>query len=206
MPFWIDFCSIFDPNLPPKIHQNRSKIDAKMPSHVELLFWSIFNRFLLPTWTPRTQKIKPPLQGEHDFSKNRFSQVASIFDRFGCQHGFIFASKILPTPPKNRSQDASNFWSIFASMFFHFGYILGPNLEPCWPHFLLKWGNAVGRRPSFCCVYVIFRFFGRPGPLLARFRLDFGGFGPPFWRFFGVHFGGFWSRFGSHVACIFNTF
>ena len=38
MPFGIDFCSIFDPNLPPKIHQNRSKIDAKMPSHVELLF------------------------------------------------------------------------------------------------------------------------------------------------------------------------
>ena len=55
MLFCIDFWWIFDPNLPPKIHQNRSKIDAKMPSHVELLFWSIFDRFLLPTWTPRTQ-------------------------------------------------------------------------------------------------------------------------------------------------------
>ena len=42
MPFWVDVCSIFDPNLSPKIHQNRSKIDAKMPSHVELLFRSIF--------------------------------------------------------------------------------------------------------------------------------------------------------------------
>ena len=37
-PSTLDFCSIFDPNLPPKIHPNRSKIDAKMPSHVELLF------------------------------------------------------------------------------------------------------------------------------------------------------------------------
>ena len=49
--------------------------------------------------------------------------------------------------------------------------------------FSSKMGGAVGRRPSFCWVYVIFRFFGRPGPLLARFGLDFGGFGPPFWRF-----------------------
>ena len=30
-----------------------------------------------------------------------------------------------------------------------------------------------------------FRFFGRPGPLLAQFGLDFGGFGPPFGRFLG---------------------
>ena len=56
---------------------------------------------------------------------------------------------------------------------------------PCWPHFLSKWGRAVARRPLFCWVYVIFRFFGRPGPLLAQFGLDFGGFGPPFWRFLG---------------------
>ena len=56
-------------------------------------------------------------------------------------------------------------------------------MGPCWPHFPQKWGAAVRRRPPFCWVYVIFRFFGRPGPLLARFGLDFGGFGPPFWRF-----------------------
>ena len=29
MPSWIDFCLIFDRNLPPKIHRNRSKIDGK---------------------------------------------------------------------------------------------------------------------------------------------------------------------------------
>ena len=69
--------------------------------------------------------------------------------------------------------------------FLHFGSILGPKLGPCWPHFPPKWGGAVNSRPPFCWVYVIFRFFGRPGPLLAQFGLDFGRFGPPFWRFLG---------------------
>ena len=55
-------------------------------------------------------------------------------------------------------------------------------MEPCWSHFRSKRRDAVKGPPLFCCVYVIFRFFGRPGPLLARFGLDFGGFGPPFWR------------------------
>ena len=55
MPFLKPLGSIFPPNLPPKIHQNPSKIDAKMPSQVDLIFWSIFVRILLPTSTPRTQ-------------------------------------------------------------------------------------------------------------------------------------------------------
>ena len=50
--------------------------------------------------------------------------------------------------------------------------------------FSSKMKGAVARRPLFCWVYVLFRFFGRPGSLLAQFGLDFGGFGPPFWRFF----------------------
>ena len=33
---------------------------------------SIFDRFLLPTSTPETNKIKPPLQGELDFQKIAF--------------------------------------------------------------------------------------------------------------------------------------
>ena len=57
------------------------------------------------------------------------------------------------------------------------------NLGPCWPHFPPKWGGAVARRPLFCWVYVIFRFWGPPGPLLAPFGLDFGGFGARFWKF-----------------------
>ena len=30
--------------------------------------------------------------------------------------------------------------------------------------------------PLFCWVYVLFRFFGRPDPVLAPFGLDLGGF------------------------------
>ena len=58
-------------------------------------------------------------------------------------------------------------------------------MEPCWPLFPLKLGKAVATRPPFCWVYVIFRFFGRPGSLLAQVSLDFGWFDLPFWRFLG---------------------
>ena len=43
--FWLRF----HPNLNPKINQKRSKIDAEMASHVDLIFGSIFDRFLHPT-------------------------------------------------------------------------------------------------------------------------------------------------------------
>ena len=35
---WLDFPSQLGPNLAPKIHQNPLKIDAKMPSQVDLIF------------------------------------------------------------------------------------------------------------------------------------------------------------------------
>ena len=62
MPFLSDLGSILPPNLAPKIHKNRSNIDAKMPSHVDLNFSSIFDRFLLPTWISESRKFTPPLQ------------------------------------------------------------------------------------------------------------------------------------------------
>ena len=40
---FIDFPSILEANLGPKIDQNRSNIDVKMTSHVELIFGSIFD-------------------------------------------------------------------------------------------------------------------------------------------------------------------
>ena len=88
------------------------------------------------------------------------------------------------------------FWYRF---FIVFCSILEANLDPCWPLFRLKYSSAKYAVGGFCWVYVLFLFFGRPGPLLAPFWLDFGGFGAPFWRFlasilevFGLHFGGFW--------------
>ena len=104
-----------------------------------------------------------------------------------------FGANLLPFSIPKSTKIASKtdlerhqFFDRFLHRFFiDFGSILGPKLGPCWPHFPPNWGEAVARRPPFCWVYVIFRFFGRPGPLLAQFGLDFGRFGPPFWRFLG---------------------
>ena len=73
MPFSKPLGSIFLPKLLPKAHQNLSKMDAKMPSHVEFIFWSCFKRFLHPISTPRTLKIKPALQRELNF---RYSEIS----------------------------------------------------------------------------------------------------------------------------------
>ena len=43
MPSWINFWSIFSPNLCSKINQNRSKIDAKMHPILDSIFRSIFH-------------------------------------------------------------------------------------------------------------------------------------------------------------------
>ena len=40
--FWLPLGSVLRPNLAPQIHQILRKIDAKMPSHLDFLFWSIF--------------------------------------------------------------------------------------------------------------------------------------------------------------------
>ena len=48
MHFFFDLGSIFPPNLAPKNHQNRRKIRAKMPSQVDLVLGSIFDRFFNP--------------------------------------------------------------------------------------------------------------------------------------------------------------
>ncbi len=74
---------------------------------------------------------------------------------------------------------------MFASIFSPFWLHLGTQVEAMLATFSSKMGGPCGRHPPFCWVYVIFRFFGRPGPLLAQFGLDFGRFGPPFWRFLG---------------------
>ena len=104
------------------------------------IVWSIFDRFLLPTWIPWTSFFEPPLQGEHDLTKNRVSQQASIFDRFWCQ----LASQKRPKCIKNRCQEAPHhglhifidFWSLFA-----------PNLDPV----DVKKVNFSWRKTRFFC-------------------------------------------------------
>ena len=65
-----------------------------MCSHVDFIFWLFLDGLLLLTSTPRTWWIQPPLQREHDLSKNRFSQFVSIFHWFWCHHAFVFLPKI----------------------------------------------------------------------------------------------------------------
>ena len=48
---WLDFPSQLASQNPPK----SIKIDAKRHSNLDFKFWTIFDRFLLPTWTLRTQ-------------------------------------------------------------------------------------------------------------------------------------------------------
>ena len=82
---------------------------------------------------------------------------------------------------------------LYIDFFIDFCSILEANLRPCWPHFRSKWGRAVERRPLFCWVYVIFRFFGHPGLLLAPFWRGWGSI----FRFFGRFGGRFWKVLGS---------
>ena len=44
-------------------------------------------------------------------------------------------------------------------------------------------------------VYVLFRFLGRPGPVLAPFGLDLGRSGARFWMVFGLDFRRCWALF-----------
>ena len=92
--FLIALGSIFPPNLAPKTHQNQLKIDAKRRSILSFNFWLIFDGLLVLTLTLGPSRIKPPLQREHDLSKNRISQFVLIFLWFWCQHAFMFLPKI----------------------------------------------------------------------------------------------------------------
>ena len=93
MPFWIDFGSVFPPNLEPKIQENRSKIDAEMASHVDLIFGSIFSRFWLPTWTLRTSF------GASGLAPNGFFRIFRK-PHIGCDFGANLAPFWLPKPIK----------------------------------------------------------------------------------------------------------
>ena len=104
MRFGVDFGAFLGGKWLPKCGQNSNKsrkkrFPARLRFYIEFL--GNFHWFLLPTSTPRTSKIKPPLQGEHDFSKNRFSHLASIFDGFWYHLGSIFPPKMEGKSTKN---------------------------------------------------------------------------------------------------------
>ena len=90
------------------------------------------------------------------------------------------SSQILPKIDPKMHQIFDRFWHRF---FIDFWSFLEANLEPCWPLFRSKHGNRERAVGGLCWVYLLFRFLGRPGPLLAPCGLDLRGFGAPCWRF-----------------------
>ena len=130
MPFLIDFCSILPPNLASKTFQNRSEIDAQIASLFACVFWSIFGRFLLPTWTLRTQFGTSGLVFSWFFRFCAEIDFGSDFNAnlppFSLPKSIKIASKIDP----ERHQNFDGFLHRF---FIDFVSILGPKLAPSWP-------------------------------------------------------------------------
>ena len=91
-----------------------------------------FIDFNLQLRSPEPSKSWFFLRKNKVFSKNRFSKLASIFDRFWCQLASILATKIHQNPSKNPSQDASIFNRFLHRSFNDLGSILDANLELCW--------------------------------------------------------------------------
>ena len=80
----------------------------------------------------------------------------------------------LKIDPK-RHQKNDRFWD---RCFGHLGSILGIKLGPCWHHFRLKWGGAVGCYPLLCCVASFILLFLGLVPAFTPSWLDFGASGP----------------------------
>ena len=72
--------------------------------------------------------------------------------------------------------------------------------------FSLKMGQGCGAPPPFWLGLCYFSLFGSSWPTLSPIWARFWKVWASILKVFGVHFGGFWSRFASHVACNFGTF
>ena len=62
--------------------------------------------------------------------------------------------------------------------FGHLGFILGTKLGPCWQHFRLKWGGAVGCYPLLRFVASFILLVRGFDSVFAPSWLDFGAYGP----------------------------
>ena len=154
---------------------------------------SFFDRFLIDFCSqlgpPNPENSRPHCSESTIFLKSHFDVHMDFWFDFGANLAPFWlpkSSKILPKIDPKRHQFFDRFLHRF---FIDFGSFLEANLGPCWRLFRPKWGDPVGRHLVFCWVDVIFRFVGRPGPLLAPF---WGGHGSIF-RFFGR----FWGRLAS---------
>ena len=178
-----------------------------MPSHVDFIVHRFLMGFGSQFRPPEPQKSSPRCSESTIFQKNAFRNLHRFFIDFGANKPPFSLQKSTNIASKfdlGRHQFFDRFLHRF---YIDFCSIWEANLAPCWQRFRLKWGSAVACSPLFCWFYVIFRLFGRPGPLLAPFWLDFGRFGAPFWRFLAsifLYFGKIWGTFVRTILASFS--
>ena len=133
--FCIDFWSHFDPNLPPKINQNREKpMLRRTLSSSRFLDWVLIH-FGTQFGSQNSQKT---LKKQLCFIRFRENRPFEVNIDFWHDFGANLAPFSLPKSikfQKNRSWKASTFKLIVALIFLDFSSVLGANLTPCWPRF-----------------------------------------------------------------------
>ena len=136
--------------------------------------------------------------------------LTSFFHRFLVPTCLHFRSK---NPPKSLQKSILegisfliDFCIDFISVFARFG-------RPTWRHsgrFFFQNGGTLWRAPLFFLGSMFFfGFLAVPTSIarkMSRAVLGLGRFWASILEVFGIHFGGFWLRFGCHVACNLNIF
>ena len=189
--------------LAPKIHQK------SMPRRLPMLT-SFFDRFLMGFCSqlrpPEPHGSSPRCSESTIYQKFVFRNSYRFFIDFGTNMLSFSLRKSTKIDLKIDRERHQFFYRFLHRFVIDFGSILEAHLAPCWQLFRSKWVYAVVSSPLFAWVDVLIRVFSRPDPPLAKnvacrlsisngFRLDFGMFWAPFWKFlvticplFGVHF------------------
>ena len=139
------------------------------------------------------------------FCKLGLSKLGSILCKIWVPTWLHVACQNQPTTfQKTDLMRHQHFDRVLLQCFLDLGSVLGANLEPCWPFFRFKNGAGLRAVGGCCCwVYVLFRFLGRPDPVLALVGLDLGGFGPHLGsslEVFGLILAPFWCQVGAMLG------
>ena len=148
-----------------------TKIDEKsMPSCLPILT-SFFDRFLIDVGSqlgpPEPKKSSPHCRESTIFQKIAFRNWHRFLIDLGANLPPFSFPKSTKIPSKIDFKRHRFFDRFLHRFFIDFGSILEANLGPCWPHFPPKWGGRIKFLLLFCWVYLLFRFYGRPGVLAS---------------------------------------
>ena len=152
-----------------------------MPSILDSVFWSIFGRFWLSTWTHLIQKTLFFITKNKVFWQIAIRSSHRFLIPFWSQLGFILKAKIHKISSINRPQEASKKRSIFASIFNRFLIDFGGELGAMLAAFSAQQGGGCEKLASFLlrCFFepIFFEMLTHFGSIL----LHFGAKLAPFW-------------------------